>query len=148
MPSQTVRPFVYDADVTASGVNERLSAITSRVESLAVPLAGISSTTTIRLCVTGTGWIISDVTYAGADTIASDNSNKWTFQITNATASVNLMSASLSTFTTAITADTAYALTANQNTLPAASDVLTLVCTKTGTPTALTGVAVLHYTLY
>lgn len=61
------------------------------------------------------------------------------FQVKNVTQTLDLMAAAVSYLTggTAITADTPYKLTPDQNNLLAAEDVIELDITKVSTPTAL-----------
>jgi len=85
----------------------------------------------------------SDTTSTGSSTGATE----YTFQITNATTSVNMFSASVGTGTTLggvgggeITANTPYWLVPNQNANFAEGDRINFVITKTGAPTSLTTV--------
>jgi len=67
----------------------------------------------------------------------SDGSNKWTFQLRNLTAGNDLLSTAKTTNGAEIAADTAYALTPNQNLTLAAGDIIELQAVETGTATSL-----------
>jgi hypothetical protein len=71
--------------------------------------------------------------------LAINGTNYRSFQLTNVTDTEDLLAAAVTTFTggTAITADTPYAITPDQNNALDAGDVLELVQTKTASPTAL-----------
>lgn len=86
-----------------------------------------------RKCYVRAAWLVTETA------LAIDGTNYRSFQLTNVTDSEDLIATALTTFTggTAITADTIYALTPDQNNQLDAGDVLELVQTKTASPTAL-----------
>lgn len=128
---------VGNATVTTDAPN--VAQIDARVIGLAVYLGTISATSTVTILITvATATDITDVVIASELAVTADAGNKWTFQVQDFTATLNLLSAVKDTSAAAITADTAYALGVNQNnTALAASKVIKLICTKVGSPNNL-----------
>ena len=83
-------------------------------------------------CTIGNVLLVSDT-----PTSSSDASNKYDFQVNNATASLDLLSVAGTTNGAELAADTPKQLTPDQNATVAQGDVIKLVITKTGTPTNL-----------
>ena len=94
-----------------------------------------------------------DQVYLVSDTaVAANDTNYYSFQVQNLTQSEALLSSAQTTQATggtAITADTPYAVTPDQNQVISDGDVLELQVTETGVATDLTGaeiIAVVEYT--
>lgn len=75
-------------------------------------------------------------------TSSSNGTNKWTFQVSNQTATVNLCSTAKTTNGSEMAEDTAYSLGVDQNLTINANDVLELQITKSASPTDLTNATV------
>lgn len=92
-------------------------------------------------CIVRDVWLVTE---SGA---AIDATNYHSFQVKNVTKTKDLMAAAVSYFTggTAITADTPYKLTPDQNNKLAEGDVIELDVTKAASPTALAECSVIVF---
>jgi hypothetical protein len=106
----------------------------------------LSATTTRRAIIMPVAGRVIRVALWSDTTSASSSGNEWQFTLFNQTASLNLFSGTVGTFTALggvgggaeITANVAYLLTPNQNQSPAANALLYFTMTKVGTATSLT----------
>lgn len=95
---------------------------------------------------------IDQVCLVSDTAVAANDTNYYSFQVQNLTQSEALLSSAQTTQATggtAITADTPYAVTPDQNQVISDGDVLELQVTETGVATDLTGaeiIAVVEYT--
>ena len=95
---------------------------------------------------------IGQVCLVSDTAVAANDTNYYSFQVQNLTQSEALLSSAQTTQATggtAITADTPYAVTPDQNQVISDGDVLELQVTETGVATDLTGaeiIAVVEYT--
>lgn len=124
--------------------------VNTRILSAPVFIGTQSATNSVYIWVTqAVSSGITDVEILSETAVTADASHKWTFQVTDITGALNLLSAAKDTSAAAITADTVYALGVNQNnTTLAAGKAIKLTMTKTGSPNALTeALAVVKYTV-
>lgn len=84
--------------------------------------------------------IVTGVSLVSDAGVAIHGTDYWSAQLRNLTKAVNLLSAVKTTFTggTAITADTPWTMTPNQNTIMSSGDVMEIQFTKTNAPADLT----------
>lgn len=109
-----------------------------------ISIGALSATKVLWLPVPRTGIVIETVAVISDTTTASsDGSNKWTLQVANVTAALNLFATAPTTFGSEIVLSVPWIQTADQNnTAIAAGVALQLTLTKTGSPTSLTNAAV------
>lgn len=112
-----------------------------------VSLGDLSATDSKLILAPRTGALIEAVTLIGETTTSHDNSNKYVFMLENVTDTLDLFSGTVGTFDTlggvgggAMTANTKYTLTPDQNATIGADDVLRFEWTKTGSPANVVGV--------
>ena len=120
--------------------------IDARIHSVTIPLGALSASADrfIKICASST--VVVNAYILNGTTIAADAVNYWSFQIRNVTGAVNLLSSAVTTAATPITADTAFALTPNQNLSPSDGAVLQLQITKTASAVAFDAEAALVLT--
>ena len=88
---------------------------------------------------------VEDILLASSAGVTANDSNYWSFQVRNLTQSLDLLSSPQTTQATggtAITADTPYSITPDQNADVANGDLLELQISSTGSPGALAGVLI------
>lgn len=117
---------------------------------------GLTSRMIYNFAVTGTldllipgppqAMVVDSIRMVSSTAVAADGTDKWTFNLTNLTQAVELFSTDPSTEAVesgigggAVTADTTYVLTPDQNASLAAGDVLELTFTEGGTVDPLGG---------
>ncbi len=89
-----------------------------------------------------TGLVIDDVVLVSDTGVTAHDTNYWSFQIANLTDAGNLMAAAVTTKATggtAITADTGYRLTPDQNNTLGVMEVIEFQATEAATATDLSG---------
>lgn len=125
-------PAGYDPIKT---VLDEMQSVGSYSDIALVRINGISGSVNIPLFAPDKPASISDVRLIlDTTTSNSDASNKWGFNVRNVTQGNNLLSSSVETVDTEITAETVYSITPDQNQEITTGDVLRLDITKTGTP--------------
>lgn len=126
-------------------------------------IGGLSATTTVWLPPPRTAVTLAELVIVSDTGTTSSSGNEWQVQVRNRTTGLNLISATVGSYTylasvspagasgnglgTEIVANTAWLITLNQNQVAAANAALDIVLTKVGTATSLVrcGVAVRGY---
>ena len=117
-----------------------------------VSVSGWNGTTNRYIFVAPYDCCIDQVSIVSDTAVTASDTNYYSFQVQNLTASLALLSGAQTTKTTggtAITADAPYAVAPDQNQVVSDGDVLELQITETGTATDLTAAqiaAVVEYT--
>lgn len=142
---ETTGSVMQVQSVTPSRTDVALGAVCSRWDwhEAVVEINGISATTTFPIWTPpANAKALALAIQSDTATSGSSGANRWTFQVTNATGSVNLLATAFGTDGTGggaeLAVNTTRVATFDQNTTPALNDYLSVVVTKTGTPTALT----------
>lgn len=105
---------------------------------LAEKAFSVSATGSGILFVVPTGATIESLVLCSRTATSSDGSNYWTWQLRNASDSLDLFATAPVSNADDLAADTPKVLTPDQNLSPGASKVLVLTWTATGSPTVLT----------
>jgi len=133
------------ADSTTSTGLATKGQIDARILIAPVYIGALSATASFTMAAgSSASFIISDVKIL-SDTATSGSSGgtNWGFNVYNVTQSLNLRSATKTTNGAEIAVNTVYALGLDQNLTIAASDVLRLDVTKTGSPTSLSAARII-----
>jgi ABC-type transport system involved in cytochrome c biogenesis ATPase subunit len=129
----------YTKKESVSQIQKCVAESVARNQLVHVLLGQLDATDQKRVFVAPCTCIVRDAWLTTETALAIDGTNYRSFQLTNVTDSEDLLASAKTTFTggTAITADTPYDLTPDQNNKLQKGDVLELVQTKTASPTAL-----------
>lgn len=125
------------ASGTASADAVNKGQVDAHVQTHVVHLGTLSATDEKFCFVAPANCTILSASIVSELAVASSATDYWTFQIRNLTAGVNLAATAKTTNGAAISADTAYALTTDQNLSPATGAVLEFQATKTLNPNNL-----------
>jgi len=151
MPSLAYGNTLVSADI-ASGVILGADCTTPlKTKSQLSKIGSVTATDEKFVFVAPTVCTITAAYFVNDATIATNDTNYWTVQLTNLTQANNLAATAQNTKTTggtAITANTVWDLAVDQNLTMAANDVLEMVFTKSSSATSLSEVvSVVYYTV-